>query len=238
MKFPVFKKFGEHAVLLEWPELISQEIQSEVRQYVNLVEDMFYRDIIETVMTYQSLAVYLRDDVDVNEFIDKLQATDLPENTQDRAGKVIVVPVCYSRNLAEDLEHISFHTGLTEDQVIEAHSEVTYEVAFTGFLPGFAYLNGLPRALYVPRLKTPRRKVPKGSVAIGGQQTGIYPMESPGGWNIIGRCPLELFDINKAQPCLLKTGDRIRFQEISESVFNEIADLSAQGLYQTQTIDR
>ena len=237
MNFPVFKKFGSNAVLLEWPELISREIQAEVSQYSNLVEDLLYQDIIETVMTYQSLAIYLRKEVNIEDFIDRLSKMDLSEYIIPEEGRIMVIPVCYERNMAEDIEHICFHTGLTEAEIITLHSEVTYDVAFIGFLPGFAYLNGLPRSLNVPRRKTPRRKVPKGAVAIGGQQTGIYPMESPGGWNIIGRCPLELFDINKTQPCLLKAGDRIRFQQITESVFQEISDLSNKGLYQTQTIE-
>jgi KipI family sensor histidine kinase inhibitor len=121
------------------------------------------------------------------------------------------IPFCADREFALDLPDVASHTGLTEDDVIRRYCAAEYRVACVGFTPGFPYLLGLPKELAVPRRAVPRKEVPPGSVAIGGGQTGIYPLRSPGGWNIIGGTSLQLFDPKKEPPALLQTGDRVRF---------------------------
>jgi inhibitor of KinA len=136
--------------------------------------------------------------------------------------RVVEIPVCYDRSLAPDLEFVANHTRLAVDDIIRLHASVEYLVYFIGFTPGFPYLGELPEQLATPRLATPRLLVPEGSVAIGGKQTGIYSLPSPGGWRIIGRTPLKLFRPWERFPTLLEIGDRVRFRPISLQEFNNM----------------
>jgi KipI family sensor histidine kinase inhibitor len=130
------------------------------------------------------------------------------------AERQVEIPVCYEEACAPDLAEVAAHTGLSPIEVVRTHAAADYFVAFVGFVPGFAYLGGLPAELATPRLAAPRTRVPRGSVAIGGSQTGIYPLVTPGGWRIIGRTPLELFRADREPPALLAPGDRVRFTPI------------------------
>ena len=125
------------------------------------------------------------------------------------------IPVRYGGEWGPDLEEVARHAGMAPGEVVRVHSGADYLVYFLGFSPGFPYLGGLPPALATPRLAVPRKRVPAGSVAIGGSQTGIYPMESPGGWRIIGQTPLRLFDLTAVPPALLRAGDHVRFVELT-----------------------
>ncbi len=135
---------------------------------------------------------------------------DAPEST-----RLVEIPVCYDPAHAPDLIAAAQTLGITPEELASQHASATYTVAFLGFMPGFAYLQGLPPALELPRHPTPRRRVPRGSVAIGGMQTGVYALDSPGGWQIIGSTPLTLFDPSRAEPSLLLMGDQVRFRPIS-----------------------
>ena len=137
-------------------------------------------------------------------------------------SSAIEVPVCYDQKFALDLDEVSDHVGMSPEQVIETHSSANYRVSCLGFTPGFPYLSGLPAELATPRRAVPRKQVPVGSVAIGGNQTGIYPATSPGGWNVIGRTPLRLFNPQKTPPALLCPGDNVRFRPISAAEFQEL----------------
>jgi KipI family sensor histidine kinase inhibitor len=128
------------------------------------------------------------------------------------APRLVEIPVRYGGDCGPDLGDVARHTGLSPERVVELHSSAEYVVYFVGFAPGFAYLGGLPPELATPRLPAPRKHVPAGSVAIGGNQTGIYPIVSPGGWRIIGHTSLKLFDPESSDPTLLKMGDRVRFR--------------------------
>jgi inhibitor of KinA len=131
--------------------------------------------------------------------------------------------VCYGGVFGPDLEAVAQRHGLAPEELIRLHSEAVYSVYMLGFAPGFAYLGGLPPALATPRRDEPRTAVPAGSVGIGGSQTGIYPLVSPGGWNLIGRTPLRLFDARRTSPTLLAVGDRVRFQVIEHDDFDRLA---------------
>ena len=144
------------------------------------------------------------------------------ERTEPRAavGSTIEVPVCYEDEFAPDLREVAWHARLSAHQVVQRHTDATYRVNCVGFTPGFPYLSGLPPELATPRRDSPRKEIPAGAVAIGGTQTGIYPSKSPGGWNIIGRTPLSLFEVKREPPSLLQAGDRVRFRRISREEFN------------------
>jgi 5-oxoprolinase (ATP-hydrolysing) subunit B len=135
--------------------------------------------------------------------------------TAPLAKALIEIPTVYGGESGPDLADVASSLGLSESEVVDLHSATEYTVSFLGFAPGFPYLEGLPEKLFCPRLATPRLKVPKGSVAIGGSQTGIYPAESPGGWRLIGRTYLELFDARKNPPALLYPGARVRFVAVA-----------------------
>ena len=136
-------------------------------------------------------------------------------------SRTVEIPVCYDSEFALDIDDVARRAELSPGKVIRLHSAAKYRVACIGFVPGFTFLAGLPKELATPRRKVPRKQIPPGSVGIGGDQTGIYPLRSPGGWNLIGRTPLRLFDPQKHPPALLRAGDRVRFREISRDEFED-----------------
>lgn len=133
---------------------------------------------------------------------------------------LIEIPVCYDREFGSDIDDVARVADLDEAEVIRRHSSAAYRVNCVGFIAGFPFLSGLPAELATPRRATPRKEVPAGSIGIGGAQTGIYPRKSPGGWNLIGRTPLRLFDVERDPPTLLQAGDRVRFRKISRREFD------------------
>jgi inhibitor of KinA len=141
-----------------------------------------------------------------------------------RKGDVrsVEIPVCYDLEFAADLEDVARHAQISTKEVVDLHSAAQYRVSCIGFVPGFPFLTGLPRVLAMPRRATPRKEIPPGSVGIGGAQTGIYPLRSPGGWNLIGRTPLRLFDPAKSPPALLRAGDRVRFRAITREEYDSL----------------
>jgi inhibitor of KinA len=135
----------------------------------------------------------------------------------------IEIPVCYDNEFGFDLDEVARRAGLNPKEVVDLHSGAEYRVHCVGFIGGFPFLGGLPAKLATPRRETPRKEIPPGSIGIGGKQTGIYPIKSPGGWNIIGRTPLRLFDPQKNPPGVLRAGDRIRFRSVSREEFQRLA---------------
>jgi KipI family sensor histidine kinase inhibitor len=129
--------------------------------------------------------------------------------------RTVEVPVCYGGEHGPDLNEVASLHGISRERVVELHTSATYVVYFLGFVPGFAYLGGLPQELATPRLEVPRKQVPAGSVAIGGSHTGIYPLVTPGGWRLIGKTPLQIFDANRPEMSILRMGDHVRFQPIT-----------------------
>ena len=145
-----------------------------------------------------------------------------PSETIQTGKSSVEIPVCYDPEFALDLNDVAQHTGLSSEEIVRRHARATYRVNCVGFTPGFPYLSGLPAELATPRRATPRKSVPAGSVAIGSAQTGIYPQSSPGGWNVIGRTRLRLFDVAKNPPALLRAGDVVHFREITRIEFDAL----------------
>ena len=144
------------------------------------------------------------------------------DDSADDDARPVEIPVCYGGAYGPDLESLASFHGVTADEVVALHVAGDYRVHLVGFVPGFPYLGGLDAKLATPRMKSPRTVVPAGSVGIGGAQTGIYPVESPGGWHLIGRTPLRLFDAHREPPALLRAGDRIRFVEVNDEAFRRL----------------
>jgi inhibitor of KinA len=150
--------------------------------------------------------------------------TDVPKLRRIRRSptRTVEIPVCYDPEFAPDLDDVARHAQISREEIVELHSATEYRVACIGFVPGFPFMAGLPKKLATPRRSTPRKEIPPGSVGIGGAQTGIYPLRSPGGWNLIGRTPLKLFDPAKDPPVLLHAGDRVRFRAITREEFESL----------------
>jgi len=145
-----------------------------------------------------------------------------PVRSTRRAVRVVEIPACYDPEFALDIERVAEHAQISTSEVVDLHSAAEYRVSCIGFTPGFPFLSGMPKKLAIPRRETPRKEIPAGSVGIGGAQTGIYPLRSPGGWNLIGRTPLKLFDPTKNPPALLQAGDRVRFRAITREEFDSL----------------
>lgn len=156
----------------------------------------------------------------VSRYLQKLKLE--PENMQVKEANTITIPVCYGQGFGPDLEELAKLHQLKNEAIINLHSAAVYKVYMIGFVPGFAYLGGMNVLLETPRKAIPRQKIPVGSVGIAGRQTGIYPMETPGGWQIIGRTPLKIFDAGRFPPALLKAGDNVIFKPISADEFKLI----------------
>ena len=229
---PTFKTFGPHAVLINWPSEISEDIHEQIVFWQELLKKQFTQQIIDLVPSYAEIAVYLDNDILAEEFIRTLlKLKVVPSERQQKSSRLIKIPVCYDELHAPDLKALAQANGLTPAEVVELHTTPIYTVYFIGFLPGFPYLGGLDSRLFSPRRGTPRHKVPVGAVGIGGEQTGIYPSSSPGGWQLIGRSPIALFDPYKEPPTILRAGDRIQLVSISNSDFNTVALQVEQGVY-------
>jgi len=145
-----------------------------------------------------------------------------PGHNRRTKRRLVEIPVCYDTEFAFDLDDVAKRSHLSPRGVVDLHSGSEYRVACIGFTPGFPFLAGLPEQLATPRRATPRKEIPAGSVGIGGAQTGIYPLRSPGGWNVIGRTPLRLFDPDKSPPTLLRAGDRVRFRAIGREELDSL----------------
>lgn len=211
-----FRAFGEKAIVISWPQEIDQQIRGDIDLFEQKIHKMMMHAVEETVAAYCSLTVYLKTGfclVDVIEALRVLyheQPDFLPKNKN-----LWYIPVCYDLTFAIDLMAISEAKSCERETVIKLHTAAEYRVDFLGFLPGFCYLSGLHPVLHTPRLAKPRNAVEKGSVAIGGKQTGIYPIDSPGGWHVIGRTPVTLFNPNDSPPCFISAMDKIRFYAIA-----------------------
>ncbi len=214
---------GDRGLLLEFGDEISREINEKVRRMALAIQAESMEGILETVPTYRSLLIIynplLLPIEDLNKRLKRieegLQQTPLQE------PKLTRIPVVYGSIYGPDLESVAKYLQTSPEEVIRLHCSKPYLIYMVGFMPGYPYMGELPRGLVVPRLKTPRLLVPKGSVAIAQRQTGIYSMESPGGWQILGRTPVELFDPEKDPPALLQMGDFVQFYPISEKEFKE-----------------
>ncbi len=214
---------GDRGLLVEFGDEISREINEKVRRMALVVQDDIREGIVEVVPTYRSLLIIynplLLPVEDLKERLTRieegLQQAPLPE------PKLTRIPAVYGGHYGPDLEEVARYHQISPERVIQLHCSKPYLIYMIGFMPGYPYLGELPEELVTPRLKTPRLVVPKGSVAIAQRQTGIYSMESPGGWQILGRTPVELFDPGRNPPALLKMGDLVQFYQISEREFKE-----------------
>lgn len=227
IKKPIYRLVGDTGVLMEFGDEISAEINQRVRSAAENLRRYPIDGILEVIPSYRSLLVHYDPcAIDHASLMKKLDGLDLicEEATASDSHLVVEIPVAYGGIFGPDLEFVAQYCGLTIDEVISLHSGQLYRIYMMGFTPGFPFLGGLPESLHTPRLESPRPVVPAGSVGIANNQTGVYPVESPGGWRIIGRTPIELFDPLRENPFLFRPGDYIKFRCISEKEYSRFGD--------------
>ncbi len=231
------KPSGDCALLIEFGNEISEEVNKRVAILKACIEEAQIAGIVECIPTYRSLSVlYKPCEIAFDDLKKKMEA--FIENaglSTEALGKVYIVPVCYGGEYGPDLQNVGAMNKMEIEEVIATHVSVDYRIYMIGFTPGFPYLGGMSQSIASPRLKKPRTKIYAGSVGIAGEQTGIYPIDSPGGWQIIGRTPLKLFDINREDPILIEAGNYIRFVEIDLEEYRRIEKEVEEGIYTCKT---
>jgi len=232
-----YKGFGDRSILIEWPSEIDESTLNDVLYFKNKIEKHNIKEIVDIKSAYNSILISYNYTIG-NVYSEIMTLKTLyservsPNNCVYKQWRI---PVCYDGGFALDLEDISVQSKLSKTEIIALHSTSLYTVYFIGFLPGFLYLGGLDERLYFPRKSSPRLNVKKGAVAIGGTQTGVYPNESPGGWNIIGNSPISFFNVSKKVPCFAKPGDKIQFYAVSKLEYDNIKALVDAGVFQIES---
>jgi inhibitor of KinA len=219
-----FRLSGDRALLVEYGDGIAPVVNEKVRAVTALLRKNLPAGVEAVVPAYRSLSI-LYDPLTTTPagLVPILQALEADSRTAEIAeAKVVPIPVCYGGGFGPDIGVVIEHTGLREEEIVAIHASVEYPIYMIGFTPGFCYLGGLDGRLQTPRRKTPRTNLPAGSVGIAESQTGMYPVDSPGGWQIIGRTPLRLFAPARENPFLYEAGDRIRFLPIAEDEFGRL----------------
>jgi inhibitor of KinA len=220
---PRIYNIHDQAITIEFAAEINEATNMQVIALQHAIESNPFKGFIECVPAYGSLTVYFNEQVSattVRSWLSDLSA-QVSNTSLATEGKQISIPVCYDPSLGIDLPWVSSHLNLSLEEIISLHTSVVYRVYMIGFIPGFPYMGTLPEQLAVPRKQTPSMKIPAGSVAIAGKQTGIYPAEVPGGWQVIGRTPLRMFDPTKSPCSFLNAGDIVQFKPITLETFNQ-----------------
>lgn len=229
-----YKQFGEKAILIEWQTIINDEILKDILLFTEKIKFKKQINFVDLIQGYNSLTIIYKSNIydfeKEKSLLKSIYKSNLKIEKQDYFQWEI--PVCYNLEFGIDLQEMAKKSNLKIDEIVKLHSEAVYKIFFIGFLPGFLYLGGLNKQLFLDRKPNPRLSVPKGSVGIGGKQTGVYPQNSAGGWNIIGKTPINFFDVEKANPCFAKAGDFIKFKPISVDEFYQLEKEISSNQYQ------
>ena len=229
---PIFRPAGDTALVVQFGETVDPVVNRRVRQLANVLDTFRIEGIVDLVPTMRSLMIH-RDPLvlshrvlvgHVQSLIDK--AVDF-----DQTARRWHIPVCYQGQCAPDLEHVARCLEMRTDEVVQRHHETEMEVFMMGFLPGFPYLGLLPEEFDLPRRPEPRIKVPPRSISVAARQTTVYTIESPGGWHLIGRTPVEFYDPKRSDPILVKAGDRIRFEPVPITEYRALRQAVKAGTY-------
>ena len=209
--------------MVKFGDDISEDLHQQVFSFSNQLLQQSFNGINNVHPGYNSVLVTFDKNIYSDTVLEKVQQfwSEFQEQKQEKYNTV-EIPVLYGAKYGPDLDRVCNYTGLSSGEVIKRHTAGNYLVYFIGFSPGFPYIGGMDETLATPRLDTPRKKVPLGSVAVANNQTGIYPIESPGGWNLIGRTPLPIFNINDPENSLVDIGDKLHFRSISQDEFDQM----------------
>lgn len=224
---------GENAVVMEFANEIEKNVNAKIRSVVEQIDKDNLDYIIDVLPTYRSLLIqYDAKKIGYNEIVDRLKKYENADvSKEEETVRLIKIPTVYGGEYGQDLDFVANHNNITTEEVIKIHTGTDYLVYMLGFIPGFTYLGGMSDKIATPRLSSPRAKIDAGSVGIAGAQTGMYPSDSPGGWQIIGRTPLKLFSPEKEPPVFVNSGDYIRYVQIDEDEFKKIKQQVENGSY-------
>jgi KipI family sensor histidine kinase inhibitor len=214
---PSYQSFSPTFGELAWTASPSDALLSVQLAYLTYIQQAWGDELLDCRQGFTRISLYWKSPAEQHRFSEAIASLDLP--ALPLSNRIWEIPVCYSPEFGTDLSNLARQKNRTETELIQLHSQALYRIHFFGFLPGFFYLNGLDPSLHTPRKSIPSARVPKGSVAIGGSQTGIYPKESPGGWHLLGQTPLSLFNSQKERPVWGTAGERIKFVPIDLSQF-------------------
>jgi inhibitor of KinA len=236
-----FFPLGDTGIQLLFGTEISEETNRTIRMFSEQLEEDPINGIIEWVPAYTTLSIFYQPNViSYKTLCDKLGAVyeKLQGGAELSASLIFEIPTYYGGEVGSDLAYVAQHNGLSEEEVISIHSSDDYLIYMMGFVPGFPYLGGMDNRIETPRRENPRPKVEAGSVGIAGGQTGIYPLETPGGWQIIGQTPIKLYDPNSRSPILLSSGHYLRFVPISKEEYEEIEKAVQRGEYEVNCFEK
>jgi len=225
---------GDSALLVEFGNEINKEINQKITAVVKIIKEQHIEGIVELIPSFCALVInYDPRVISYDEIKKRVESIfELDIAVGETKKRVFEIPVCYGGEYGPDIENIANNAGLSVEEVIKIHSSRDYLIYMLGFLPGFCYLGGLDERIHTPRLANPRLKINAGSVGIGGSQTGIYPLDSPGGWQLMGMTPVKTYDPDREVPILVEAGDYIRFIPVDEEEYNRIKELVERGEYE------
>lgn len=234
--YPRILPSGDCAVLVEFSDSISEEANRKIRALYDNIQKEKIKGIVDLVPAFCSLLVsYDPKLISYRSLCTQLErCLSMASSVESTQKKVVAIPVCYEEEYGPDLKFVAEHAGLSIQEVIEIHTSREYLIYMLGFQPGFPYLGGLDERIFTPRLSTPRTLIRAGSVGIGGEQTGLYPLASPGGWQLIGTTPVKAYNPKKTPSIPYEAGDYIRFYPITKEQFREIEREEEQGTYEFQ----
>jgi len=232
-QYPRFLPLGDRALCIELGDSISEATNRWVHSLSREIGRLGDRGVLEVVPTYRSLVVYYDpQSISFADLVVRIGEMEGPSSPGEAvATRLVEIPTLYGGEFGPDIGDVAQHNGISEAEVIRIHSGTDYLVYMMGFLPGFPYLGGMSETIATPRLATPRTSIPAGSVAIAERQTGIYPVESPGGWRIIGRTPIRLFDPGREPPVEIEPGDYLRFVSVDKSAYADVQSRTRAGTY-------
>ena len=225
---------GDSSILLQFGNTIDPAINRKIAATVQLMREQHINGVTDVIPAFCSLLIdYDPRVISYEQIKGRMEAlVKIDVSAGNTRKRVFEIPVCYGGEYGPDIQNIADHAGLSVEEVIQIHTSRDYLIYMLGFLPGFTYLGGLDERIHTPRLANPRIRIPAGSVGIGGSQTGIYPMDSPGGWQLMGMTPVKTYDPDREVPILVEAGDYIRFVAIDEDEFHRIKELVDKNEYQ------
>ena len=230
---------GDSSILIQFGNSIDPDINARIAATVQLMKEQHIEGVVDIIPAFCSLLINYDPRVisydEMKTRMEKILSIEIAAGA--RRKKVYEIPVCYGGEFGPDLPTIAEHAGLSEQEVIDIHSSTDYLIYMLGFLPGFTYLGGLDERIHTPRLANPRIRIPAGSVGIGGSQTGIYPMDSPGGWQLMGMTPVKTYDPDREVPILVEAGDYIRFVPVDRAEYDRIKGEVEQGTYTVRVVE-